>query len=63
MRKLGKRIREKTKLIAREMEINQITLYANFVYQREIKCENCLNVWEIDIYILEIVFTIYKINW
>lgn len=44
MRKLGKRIREKTKLIAREMEINQITLYANFVYQREIKCENYLNV-------------------
>lgn len=36
--------REKVELIANEMEISQITLYANFVYQRKVKCENCLNV-------------------
>lgn len=43
-KELGKRIREKLKLTALEAEINQITLYANFVYQRKVKCENCLNV-------------------
>lgn len=36
--------REKVELIASEMEINQIILYANFVYQRKVKCENCLHV-------------------
>lgn len=43
-KELGKRIRGKLKLTAREAEINQITLYANFVCQRKVKCENCLNV-------------------
>lgn len=54
--------REKVELIASEMEINQIILYANFVYHRKVKCENCLNVWDTSIYILDIIFTICKIN-
>lgn len=44
MRTLKEKEQEKKELRVVEMQINQIILYANFVYQRKVKCENCLNV-------------------